>query len=180
MDCIEAIRTRRSVRQFASDPINPKDLETILEAGNWAPTAGNLQPYYLIVVKDEAVRLKLQAAALDQVQIGQAPVVIIVCVDPERSSIYGDNGRNRFCLFDAANVTENILLAATALGYGSCWMAGFQQRQVKEILNIPDSFNVISMIPIGKSVGEIELPERRPLAEVVRYEKWEEVFLGNL
>jgi nitroreductase len=173
MDCIETIMTRRSVRQYKPDPIDEQDLKIILDAGRMAPSAGNLQPCYFVVVKDAAVKAELKEAAFGQEQIGQAPVVVAVCVDPERSAgKYGDVGRNLFCLLDAANAAQNILLAAHALGYGSCWMGGFSGSKVKKILRLPDSFRAIALIPLGKAAEEPIIRPRRPLEEIVYYDTW--------
>lgn len=173
MNGIDTIMTRRSIRQYKPDAINEQDLIAILEAGRMAPSAGNLQPCYFVVVKDTDIKSELQQAAFGQAQISQAPVVIVVCVDPERSSTnYGDIGRNYLCLLDAANATQNMLLAAHALGYGSCWMGGFNNNKVKKILNLPKDFRAVSLVPIGKAAEEPIAPLRRSLEEIVIYDKW--------
>ena len=172
MDCIEAIKTRRSIRAFLPDEVPQQDLQTILEAGLLAPNAGNLQPCYFIVVKDADTKKKIQTVAFGQELIAQAPVVIVVCADPERSAKYGKIGQQRFTLMDCANATENMLLAAHALGYGTCWVGGFSEKEIKPILNIPDHFHVAAMIPLGKAGETPEPRERRPLEEVVRWEQW--------
>lgn len=172
MDCFEAIANRRSVRNYQSDPVNDGDIMKILEAGRMAPSAGNLQPCYFIVVRDPQVKSRLHKAALGQELIAQAPVVIAVCVDPERSSHYGDAGRNYYSRLDAANATQNMLLAAYALGYGSCWVGGFKDSAVREVLGLPDDFRVVSLIPLGKAVENPPAPPRRSLEEIVRWDKW--------
>ena len=170
MNCLEAIMTRRSIRKFKSDPVKREDIMTILEAGRMAPSAGNLQPCHFVVVQDPAIKARLKEAALDQELIGSAPVIIAVCIEPERSSKYGDMGRHYFCLLDAANATENMLLAAHALGYGACWVGGFIQLAVKEVLGLPEDVHVVSLIPLGRADEKPEVPLRRPLEELVRWE----------
>jgi len=172
MDCFEAIKVRRSIRSFTKEPVPQEDILKILKAGRLAPSAGNLQPCYFIVVTDPQQIQRLQEAALGQAHVGQAPCIIAVCVDPERSSYYGDVGRYHLCLLDAANATQNMLLAATALGYGSCWVGGFSERKVKSVLELPQTFRVISLIPIGKSAVTPEMPPRRPLEDIVYWQKW--------
>ena len=172
MDCIEAINTRRSIRSFLPDEVSPQDIQTILEAGRYAPTAGNLQPCYFIVVKDADTIKKIHAATFGQELIAQAPTVIIVCADPDRCDKYGEKGRQRFSLIDCANATENMLLAAHALGYGACWVGGFSEKEVRNILSIPETFHVVAMIPIGKPNGPPVPRIKRPLEEIVRWEKW--------
>ncbi|HRY14238.1 MAG TPA: nitroreductase family protein [Syntrophomonadaceae bacterium] len=172
MDCIETIMTRRSIRKFKPDPVDEQDLTTILEAGRWAPSAGNLQPCYFVVVRDPAQRKQLKAAAFDQESLDTAPAVIVVCADPNRCEKYGEKGMTHFLLMDGANATQNILLAARALGYGSCWMGGFSEKKVRELLGLPDHFRVISVVPIGKADEDPEPRERRPLSEIVKWERW--------
>ena len=145
---------------------------TILDAGRMAPSAGNLQPCHFVVIQDPAVKAKVQQAALEQELIGSAPVVIAVCVEPERSSHYGDIGRNYLCLLDAANATENMLLAAHTLGYGTCWVGGFLQPAIKEVLGLLEDVHVVSLIPLGIADEKPEVPPRRPLENMVRWEKW--------
>jgi nitroreductase len=174
MDCFQAIKTRRSIRSFLSEPIPEEDLLKIMDAGRMAPSAGNLQPCYFIAVTESQQIQLLKDAAFGQEHIGQAPCVIVVCVDPERSAKYGDTGRNYLCLLDAANATQNMLLAATALGYGSCWVAGFSEKRVKKLLGLPEGFRVVSLIPIGKAAAEQEMPPRRPLEDVILWQKWHE------
>jgi len=172
MDCLETIKTRRSIRSFTSEPVPKEDVLQIIEAGRLAPSAGNLQPCYFIVVNEPEQIQRLQEAAFGQTHVGQAPCIIVVAVDPERSSFYGDMGRNHLCLMDAANATQNMLLAATALGYGSCWVGGFSERKVKNVLELPENFRVVSLIPIGKAAIDPEMPPRRPLEDMVFWQKW--------
>lgn len=172
MNCLEVIMTRRSIRKFKPDPVKREDIMTILDAGRMAPSAGNLQPCHFVVVEDPGVKAEVRQAALGQELIGSAPVIIAVCVEPERSSHYGDIGRNYFCLLDAANATENMLLAAHALGYGTCWVGGFIQSMVKEVLGLPEDVHVVSLIPLGTANEKPQVPPRRPLEDMVRWEKW--------
>ncbi len=173
MDAIAAIMSRRSIRQFeVNAEVKEEDLRTILEAGNMAPTAGNLQPFYFIVVRDLQQRQRIQQAAFGQELLGQVPLIIAVCVDPERSAHYGDVGRNHWCLLDAANATENMLLAAHALGYGTCWVGGFDPNQAREVLGLPPGFRVVSLVPVGRAALNPEVPPHRPLEEVIRWDRW--------
>ncbi len=172
MDCLESIRTRRSVRKYKPDDISQEDLMLILDAGRMAPSAGNLQPCHFIVVKDSTVRQELQEVAFGQEIIAQAPIIIAVCAEPERSAQYGDAGRNHFCLLDCANATENMLLAAHALGYGACWVGGFSEKKAKKLFNLPEDFRVVSLIPVGKADEDPELRPRRDLGEMIHWNKW--------
>jgi nitroreductase len=172
MDCITALQTRQSIRQYQAEEPDKDDLRQILDAGRMAPSADNLQPCHFIVVRDANIRKSLQEAAFGQEQTVLAPVVIVVCVEPERSAKYGDLGRNHFCLLDGANATENMLLAAHALGYGACYMGGFSEPAVKKALGLPEDFRVISLIPLGRPAEKPEPRPRRPLDDMVRWDRW--------
>lgn len=174
MDCMETIKSRRSIRQYLDEPVPREVVMEILAAGQLAPSAGNLQPCYFIVVSDQEQRRQMLDAALGQELIGQAPLIIVVCVEPERSAQYGDIGRNYLCLLDAANATQNMLLAARSFGYGSCWVGGFSEKRVKKALDLPPEFRVVSLIPVGKAAETPEQPPRRPLEEVVRWDRWQD------
>lgn len=172
MDCIEAIMTRRSIRKYQEAEVRQEDLITILEAGRWAPSAGNYQPCYFVVVDDANKRKELQEAAYGQEILNTAPLVIVVCADPQRTSEYGERGMKLWCLLDCANAAQNMLLAAHALGYGSCWMGGFSESGVKKVLGLPEDFRVMALIPIGKAAEEPDPRPRRPLDEMVRRNQW--------
>ncbi|MGE5391853.1 MAG: nitroreductase family protein [Deltaproteobacteria bacterium] len=174
MDCLEALMGRRSIRRYKDDPVGEADILTILEAARLAPSAGNLQPCSFVVVRDPATRAQVREAAFNQELLATAPVVIIVCVDPERSSYYGERGMNYYCMLDGANATQNILLAAYALGYGSCWMGGFNEAAVKKVIKLPDGMRVVSLVPLGVADESPVGPPRRELNEIVRWETWQD------
>lgn len=173
MDCLQALMGRRSIRRYKDEPVQESDIMTILEAARMAPSAGNLQPCSFVVVRDPAVRARIRAAAFNQELLATAPVIIVVCVEPERSAHYGERGMNYYCMLDGANATENILLAAYALGYGSCWMGGFNETAMKEAINLPGNMRVVSLVPLGVADNDPAAPPRRELAEIVRWEQWQ-------
>lgn len=172
MDCIEALKTRRSIRKFKPDMIPEADLFEILDTGHLAPTAGNYQPWEFIVVKRREKIDELQKAAFGQELLATAPVVVVVCADPVKSEAYGKMGMEYFCLLDCANATNNILLAAHAMGYGGCWMGGFSEKEVRKVLNIPDNIRVVSLIPLGKRDGEPWIAPKRSLSDILHWGQW--------
>ena len=173
MDIIEVIRTRRSIRSFKPDPIPKEDLMKILEAAIWAPSAGNCQPWEFIVVTREDLKRSIAFAALGQMWIAEAPVVVVVCANISRSERrYGERGRNLYVIQDTAAAIQNMLLTAHALGYGTCWVGAFNESAVMKALNIPKGVRPIAIIPIGKP-AESPLPSsRRPLEEVLHWESY--------
>jgi len=117
LDVFEAIKGRRSVRAFTNEPVSHEEVMKLIEAARCAPSAGNIQPWEIIIVRDAEMKHGLSAAALDQTFIEEAPVVIVICANQMESSLgYGSRGVNLYCLQDTAAATQNMLLAAYALG----------------------------------------------------------------
>lgn len=173
MDIFEVIKKRRSIRKYKPNPIPEKHLKIILEAAIWAPSAGNLQPWEFILVRSHEKKHELAKAALNQSFIAEAPVVIVVCANVMRTaSVYGERGAKLYCIQDTAAAIQNILLAACALGYGTCWVGAFMDDEVKRILNIPNGVKPVAIIPIGVP-GESPRPRRRrPLDKALFFETY--------
>lgn len=177
MDVLEAIKGRRSIRAFKSDHVSAEIIWELLEAATWAPSAGNIQPWEFIVVRNLKIKQKLAEAALSQKFIAEAPVLIVVCANENLSSIgYGVRGKTLYCIQDTAAAIQNIHLAAYSLGLGTCWVGAFQEEEARKILMIPKGVRPVAMIPIGYA-DKIPSPrKRRPLDEIVHYE----TFRGEL
>jgi nitroreductase len=168
-----AIKKRKSVRAFRDVSLRDGDLEKILGAAILAPSAGNLQPWSFVVSSKEDFKRALAQAALSQEFIANAPVVITVCaIRAQSAARYGDRGIALYCLQDTAAAIENILLAATALGYGACWIGAFDEEEVRKVLNIPPAARPVALIPIGIPDEEPEETTRKPLEAVLHYETY--------
>ncbi len=167
-DCIKALERRASVRRFSSADMPERDLVDILKAGFRAPSAGNRQPWRVVVVRNQQTRKKLAMAARGQGFVEQAPVVLVVCAVPyESAERYRERGATLYVLQDTAALTQNILLASYIKGYGTCWVGAFHEDQVSEIVNIPSEMRPVALIPIGKPEGEQRGKSgRRPITEV--------------
>lgn len=171
LDVFQCIEKRRSVRSFKDTPIPEDALLKILKAGIMAPSAGNVQPWKFIVTTESELKMKLAGAALGQYWMAEAGVIITVCaVEDESATYYGMRGKSLYCIQDTAAAVENILLAATALGYGSCWVGAFDEMEVRNILNIPRNVRPVAMIPIGVPAETPEARSRKDLHQVVYYE----------
>ena len=171
MDFWQVIEERHSVRGFdAGREVPPEMVQRILEAAIRAPSAGNCQPWHFVVVRNEQTKDLLAVAAYEQWFIAEAPVVIVVCADPVRSaSRYGSRGVQLYCLQDTAAATEHILLAATALGLGACWVGAFDERAASKALGLPDSLRPVAIVPIGYPAAPPHRTSRRSLEEVVTF-----------
>jgi nitroreductase len=172
MDFWQVLQDRYSVRGF--DPavdVPPETVARLLEAALRAPSAGNRQPWHFYVVRSPETRQGLAAAAYDQDFVAQAPVAIVVCADAEQSAgRYGDRGRTLYCLQDTAAATEHILLAAVALGLGSCWVGAFDEARAARVLNLPGHRRPVAILPIGKPArAPARRTPRQPPEQVVSY-----------
>jgi len=171
MDVFEAIKTRRSIRAFTRQDVSKEDVKKLLDAARMAPSAGNIQPWEFIVVRDPQMKRALSIAALDQTFIEEAPVVIVVCADLTLSaSGYGIRGVRLYCLQDTAAAIQNMLLAACALGLATCWVGAFHEEEARKVLNIPSGVRPVAIIPVGYPAETPEARWKRPLSEIVHYE----------
>jgi nitroreductase len=171
LDVIEAIKSRRSVRAFNGEAVSKEEVQSLIEAARWAPSAGDIQPWEFIIVTDARTKERLAIAALDQTFIEEAPVVVIVCADESRSARrYGKRGASLYCLQDTAAATQNILLAAHAMGLGACWIGAFREKEVGETLKTPENLRPIAIVPIGHPAERPKAPPRRPISEIIHYE----------
>jgi len=158
---------RFSCRIFNTAPLDRETIEAVLEAARWAPNGGNLQPWRFVVVLDPNRRRAIAGAAYGQGFLAQAPVVIAVCAVPDESAAkYGPRGRELYCLQDTAAAAENILLAATNRGLGSCWVGAFDEQATARALELPVSWRPVALIALGRPAEAEPQRTRRPLSEI--------------
>ncbi len=173
MDLFQAIHGRRSVRAFSSETVPDALVEVMVDAARWAPSAGNCQARDIIVVKDPGVKKALADAALQQRFIEAAPITFVVCAHEARSARrYGRRGRDLYCLLDAAAATQNLLLAAHALGLGSCWVGAFDDHRIGDALHLPAGLKPVALIPVGYPQEAPEPPTRLPPYETVHRDRY--------
>lgn len=171
MDLLEAIKGRRSIRAFKNEEVSVEDVERLVDAARWAPSAGNIQPWEFIVVRKPEIKKALVEAALGQDFIKEASVVIIVCANENRSSErYGVRGKSLYCIQDTAAALQNIHLTAYSLGLGTCWIGAFNEEEARKILKIPQGIRPVAMVPVGYPTETARLPKKRPLDQIVHYE----------
>jgi nitroreductase len=173
LDVFEAIKSRRSIRAYTSDEISDDAVKRLIDVARWAPSAGNIQPWEFVVVRDPVAKQRLSAAALDQRFIEEAPIVIVVCADMNRSGWrYGRRGVDLYCLQDTAAATQNMLLAACALGLGACWIGAFREGEVERILKTPKAVRPVAMVSIGHPAEKPHAPQKRSIGEMTHYESF--------
>jgi len=161
VDALEAIRRRRSVRNYTGEPIPKGDLERIVDAGRLAASGSNLQPWDFIVVTDQGMIDKLKVAAH---WMDKAGAIIAVVMDPS----------SRWWLEDGSAAVENMLIASTALGYGSCWLEGYtlpREEEFKALLGVPKEKRLLTLVPIGVP-AEWPTKDKKSLEEVIHWERY--------
>ena len=161
MDALEAIRKRRSVRRYTGDPIPREDMEKIIDAGRLAASGNNRQPWDFIVVTEREMidRLKVASAWMEE-----AGAIVAVVMDPS----------SRWWLEDGAAAVENMLIASTALGYGSCWCEGRtlpHEEEFKQLLGVPEEKRLLTLVTIGVP-AEWPTREKKSLEEVIHWERY--------
>ncbi|MBS7619909.1 nitroreductase family protein, partial [Candidatus Bathyarchaeota archaeon] len=145
----EIIKNRRSIRSFLDKELPEEISKTLIEAACLAPSAGNLQPWEFIILKEEETKKKLVEAAYGQEFISEAKIVIVVCANPNSSAArYGTRGSSLYCLQDTAAAVQNILLTATDNGLGGCWVGAFDEKKASEALKLPREIRPVAIIPI--------------------------------
>ncbi|MHA2500391.1 MAG: nitroreductase family protein [Candidatus Hodarchaeales archaeon] len=173
MDVLSLIRKRRSIRHFKGDEIPKEDVEKLLEAARWAPSAGNRQPVEIIIIESPSQKEQLAEAALQQRFIEAAPVVFAFCADLDRSSArYGTRGSSLYAIQDAAAATQNVLLTATALGLGTCWIGAFDEKRAAKVLKLPSHVRPLAIVPIGKPDRGSTAPPRRDIDDFTHHEEF--------
>jgi nitroreductase len=174
LDIFKVFRDRRSIRKYKNTSVEPDKLEQVLEAARLAPSWKNLQCWRFLIIDDREKRKALfetfpegnpGTKALDT-----APIVIVVCADPIASGV---ENNIEYYVADTAIAFEHLCLAAHALGLGTCWMGWFDEAAVKKALNIPTSFRVLGVTPLGYPDQEPKARPRKALAEIAFYNQWE-------
>jgi nitroreductase len=167
-DFLDLARTRRSIRRYRPDPVEREVILNVLEAARWAPSAVNSQPWHFIVVTDPATRQRLAEKArvlfLRWRHLASAPVVIAVIGDPRCS---------RWFTVDCSLAGANLMLAAHSLGLGTCWVGGFSQADIREVVGVPEHLEIVGLITLGHPDESPKPPPRLPLERLVSWERFE-------
>lgn len=170
MDAIEAMLTRQSVRDFTDQPLSDDQIQTLLQVMIAAPSAGNRQPWRIYVVRDAKVKQRLAWGAGDQMFIAEAPVVFAICRVPRESAArYGERGRVLYSIQDTAAMTENLLVAAHAMGLGGCWVGAFNDQAIANTLQCPEGTIPVALVPVGFPGRLRPKSGRRRIEDVVQF-----------
>ncbi len=171
LDVFEAIKNRRSIRQYSNLPVESEKISRILEAARLSPSANNNQPWSFVVVTQKEARESL-FPAYPREWFMTAQVVIVACADPKKA--WSNPNGEDYWKVDVAIAVHNMCLAAYELGLGSCWVAAFDEQKIKNALGVPKELRVLLLLTLGYSAEEKgPVTSRKPLEDIVRYERWQ-------
>jgi nitroreductase len=166
LEFVEVLTRRRSVRAYKPQVVEEDKLKRVFEAANLAPSAGNLQAYKVQVVRNQKKRDELAKAAHGQGFIAQAPVCLVFCADPDRSTAkYGKRGRELYSVQDATIAGAFAMLAAVDLDLSTVWVGDFDEKKVQQILGLK-SARPVAMFSLGYAAEQPEASPRRAIEEI--------------
>lgn len=169
MDFRELITTRYSVRAYKSEPVEDEKLQQVLNAARLAPTAANRQPFQLIVIHTVGREAELSRIYKPE-WFHKAPLVICACALP--SYAWSRKDDKNYSDVDVTIAMDHLILAATELGLGTCWIAAFDPATAREVLRLPEGVHPVAFTPLGYPADQPGVKRRKPLSELVRYEHW--------
>ena len=183
MDIFEVIKTRKSIRKFTNKPVESEKIEKIMTAAQQAPSWRNGQCWKFIVINDPEKKKELIrcTGTFNGSWLGHEHAIIVACGNPEQSGVRNDK---YYYMVDVAIAMENLVLAATALGLGTCWIGAFDEAKMKTLLKIPNTYRIVAITPLGypakkdSLMGQIaqrvvKSKNRKPMAEVYSMNNWE-------
>src|SRR4030042_2903286 len=168
---MDLIETRKSIRSYKPQAVEEEKLNYILQAFRKAPSGKNLQPWKLVIVKDKKKISDLSIACNNQTFLVEAPILIVACAKEDEAYEVMGGYMNSYPI-NVSLAVEHLILAATEKGLGTCWIGAFKEKLVKDLLDIPGSVRVVALTPLGYPAMEGRDRERKPLSEIVCYDKY--------
>jgi len=170
MEFFDLVQQRFSVRAYQSTLVEQDKLDRILDAARLAPTAANRQPFQVIVTRVGGKEDQLQKV-YHREWFTQAPLILCVCGIHDQAWVRGSDGFNGVYI-DVAIVMTHILLAATDLGLGTCWIGAFKPDEARKFYGLPENIEPVALTPLGYPAESLHPKERKPLINLVRYDHW--------
>ena len=158
---LQFLKARRSIREFKDEEIPMEQIDMILEAGRWAPSASNLQPWEFIIIKDNEIFAKISKLAFYGKFIKEVPLAIAIVGKIRTSS--------KWYIVDTSLVSMNMMLMAHALGIGTCWIGALKREKVKKLLGLGENDYILTVLPFGYYRGDLPDPTpRKPLNKIIK------------
>ncbi len=165
-ELLDLLSSRVSVTRYSDEDLERDQIGKILEAGRWAPSAGNMQCWEFIVVEDKKIKEKLSMYSYNQSHIREAPICIVVLGDEKKAARrFEDRGKNLYMIQETAAAMQNMLLMAQSLDLGAAWVGAFKEEDVKELLEIPENLRPLSMITVGYPRERPHISEKKRIVE---------------
>jgi nitroreductase len=194
LDVFATITTRRSIRRFKSDDVSDEVIMKIIDAARWAPSSGNMQPWEFIIIRQKStinMIMKLFLKRFEEFYTDlpkthprykspeyikeKLPLVKTYYKDaPVFIAVFADSTKTQTPLICGSAAVENLMLTVHALGLGTVWLHLLPEKEMKELLDVPNHYRFIACAPIGYPKENPSPPKRRPLEEMIHYEKFED------
>lgn len=172
-DILETIKERRSVKEYKPKSVSWELLSKIVDAGRYAPSSGNLQNWKFIVILDHNKRKEIAEASMQQYWMMSAPVHIIVCANSEKAKkYYYERGEDLYTKQNCAAAVQNMLLEATSLGLGTCWVGAFKEEMINDIIDAEEGISPQAIITIGYPKEDTEEPPKFSINETTFFNSW--------
>ena len=169
MEFLELVRSRYSVRAYEPTPVEEEKLQMVLDAARLAPTAANRQPFRLIVIATEGREAELQRIYAAS-WFTQAPLIICASTVPDEAWLRVDG--KGYADVDVNIDMDHLILAARSFDLGTCWIAACDPAVARDVLGLPDSVARVAFTPVGYAADQLGSKTRKPLSDLVRYERW--------
>src|SRR5918993_5826221 len=173
MNFESVVKRRRMCREYLDRDVPQEKVNRILDLASRYPSAGHTEPQEFIIVRDRQVKEDLARAALEQMFVAQAPIVIVVVSDVRRSARrYGERGVHFFSIIDGAFVSMLVLLAVVNEGLGACFVGSFYDEEVRQVLGLPRDVRPIGIIPVGYCAEEPRRFQRRARSQIIHRDRY--------
>jgi nitroreductase len=150
MNVYETVKKRRSIRKYSSRPVEFEKVSAMVESATYAPSAGNLQEWKFIVITDKTIITQIANYSFQQYWIAKAPIIIVACsLFEKQEKFYGQKGKDVYDLQSVAAAIENMILVGTDLGLATCWVTGFEEHHLKDVLYIPANVRIHALVTVG-------------------------------
>ena len=176
-ETLALMKGRRSIRRYSDEPVPEELLAQVLEAGRWAPSASNRQPWKFIVIREQAVRQAVAEHAayffIKWAHVAEAPVIIALCGES------GNRVYRQFLHEDIGLAGGQMMLQAAALGLGTCWVGGLDREAIATVLQLPSQIELVGLLTLGFPEEEPAPPARKTLAEIVYHNTYGNRQIGS-
>jgi len=174
LEVYDAVKARRSIRKYKTSAIEEDKLMRLLNAARLSPSAGNRQPWKFIVVTDSEIKRRLADVCRWKMwrmsQVEKAPLVIVGCGIPKESIRVGSLEKGY--VVDVTIALQSIVLTATSLGLGTCWIGAFDEKKVRELLGIPEDIKVVALLTVGYPDETPKPKSRKSLDKIICYDHY--------